>query len=317
MYWIDPKFVTIDELLSKKLFSIPSYQRQYSWTNHERKALFDDIKKVDAKGEEGSHFMATVVCSQIEEISLGTEIYKKLYIVDGQQRLTTLIILLKAIQLELDSNCDDQDAKDEAKKIQDRLVKPRSDSLLLLQTNHDNSFYFYNFLKDGKASNPDDAKTLADQEILRAIDDCKSFVKNWCQNKKSLLRLTHVIKNKLTVISHEITDEKIVYTVFEVLNSRGLAVSWLDRLKSFLMGQAYELEVADNKQLIEELQDYWREIYSKIGLNPELDSEVLRFAASLYADAEISKPLSESKSVSMFQEKSVDAESIKKIVNFF
>jgi hypothetical protein len=48
------------------------------------------------------------------------------------------------------------------------------------------------------------------------------------------------VKNRLTFIFHELDDEATVYTVFEVLNSRGLAVPWFDRLKSLLMGIAFE-----------------------------------------------------------------------------
>lgn len=94
-------YLSFDELLQKRLFEIPTYQRAYSWNTKQRNDLFNDICKLYDSPEykEGrTHFMATVVYhSQMREESYDTDIYNILNIVDGQQRITTLIILLKAI----------------------------------------------------------------------------------------------------------------------------------------------------------------------------------------------------------------------------
>ena len=49
-----------------------------------------------------------------------------------------------------------------------------------------------------------------------------------------------LLRNQLSVIFHEIEDEALVYLVFEVLNSRGLDVTWFDKLKSLLMAVIFE-----------------------------------------------------------------------------
>ena len=67
-----------------------------------------------------------------------------LEVVDGQQRLTTLIILLNAIKLAL--NCKDKAEAKLARELSELLVKVEGDELLLLQTNHDSSHYFATFL---------------------------------------------------------------------------------------------------------------------------------------------------------------------------
>jgi hypothetical protein len=69
------------------------------------------------------------------------------------------------------------------------------------------------------------------------------------------------------LIFHEIEDEALVYTVFEVLNSRGLDVTWFDKLKSLLMAIVFEHgDKGSRAASIAELHNLWREIYSTVGL---------------------------------------------------
>ena len=58
-----PEYLTFDKILSNRLFSIPSYQRAYSWKEKQRKELFNDILKLyQGKDCNRHHFMATIVC---------------------------------------------------------------------------------------------------------------------------------------------------------------------------------------------------------------------------------------------------------------
>src|SRR6266496_2574797 len=291
MITIQPQYLTLAKLLDGRLFRIPEYQRAYSWTWHQRDDLFGDIKKTHAKGVDAGHFMAAVVCLRREEQTLATDLFHVMEVVDGQQRLTTLIILFNSIKLALDRK-----NKAEAKlfnEIAELLVKTEGDELLLLQTNHDSSHHFSNFLRKGTAIASNTATTIADREILAAIEDCNEFVAEWLHSGETLFSLAALVKNRLFFLLHEIDDEKTVYTVFEVLNSRGLVVSWLDRLKSILMGAAFELKNTNQAGVIEELHTIWRDIYSVIGLRQGLSTEALRFAATLWADEAPSRPLGE------------------------
>ena len=165
--------------------------------------------------------------------------------------------------------------------------------MLLLQTNHDSSHYFATFLRKGTFPSSAAATTLADREILRAIEECQTFTAKWTDGGESLSSLAALLKNRLFFLLHEIEDEQTVYTVFEVLNSRGLDVSWLDRLKSILMGTAFELRNANMEGLVKDLHTVWRDIYSVIGLRQGLSTEALRFAATLHVMEMPNRPLSE------------------------
>jgi hypothetical protein len=120
----------------------------------------------------------------------------------------------------------------------------------------------------------------------------------------------------LFFLLHEIEDEKSVYTVFEVLNSRGLDVSWFDRLKSILMGGAFELKGANKGSLINDLHVTWRGIYSVIGLRQGLSTEALRFAATLHASEAPSRPLGEQDAVQVLRDQAGSATQIRKVASW-
>jgi len=102
MITIQPQYLTLAKLLDGRLFQIPEYQRAYSWTSRQREDLFEDIDQTFTKGPEEGHFMAALVCLRRKKQLLGTDEYYIMEVVDGQQRLTTLITLLNIIKLKLD-----------------------------------------------------------------------------------------------------------------------------------------------------------------------------------------------------------------------
>jgi len=218
-----------------------------------------------------------------------TDEYSVIEVVDGQQRLTTLILLLKAIQLALGR--DEVNYAKLAGELQEVLIKEDKLSLILLQMNHDPNGYFPTYLRTGTAAAPDVATTLADRALLNGIRECQAFVKNW----GNLIQLTSIVKNRLTFIFHEIDDEATVYTVFEVLNS--LSVPWVDRLKSMLMAIAFEHGSGNKDETIKELHGIWEGVYRTIGLRQGLNTESLRFAATLKSASQRSKPLGEEDAV--------------------
>jgi hypothetical protein len=299
---IQPQHVTLDQLLYGRLFRIPQYQRTYSWHREQRQDLIEDIQRTWAAGEERSHFMATVVGLRRENQTIMTKKYQVIEVVDGQQRITTLILLLKAIVKALDGS--DPVGEKIGKELYATLVKDDKATLLLLQTNHDISHYFADYLRTGNHPSSGSAMTLADRELLSAIDDCEKFVADWQGNGNSLEDLVSLLKNRLTFVFYEIGDEALVYTVFEVLNSRGLAVSWFDRLKSTLMAIVFESKTGNKDELINEVHQLWTDIYRCVGLRLGLSTESLRFAATLRTSYPHSRPLGEEEAVSLLRDQS-------------
>lgn len=288
-----PDYFTLDELLSKRLFRIPHYQRAYSWHSKQRTDMFDDIENL-RENPESFHFMATVVGLCSDQRVIGPDRHSVVDIVDGQQRITTLVLLLKAIERKMECS-----QPDDARDLQRLLVKGDDLTLILLQTNHDSSNYCANYLRYGEAPAVSDAQTLADKALLNAIHECKSFVDKW----NDPMELLTIVKNQLHFIFYQIANEASVYTVFETLNDRGLDVSWLDKLKNRLMAVAFEDNQRSSDEPINELHRIWGDIYQAVGLQQGLSTEALRFGATLLSPDSLSKTLSEEMSVRSFTDR--------------
>lgn len=298
---IQPKHVTLDEFLNRRLFRIPNYQRSYSWGYKQRQDLFGDIEHIATSSDSRSHFMATVVGLRRDKRMIGTTEHQGVEIVDGQQRLTTLIVLLKAIAISADvSRVEEKRTRDELEAL---LVKDDNATLLLLQTNHDGSNYFADYLRTGVHPAIQDASTVADRNILECMNDCEEFTGRWRQAARPITDLVSLIKNRLTFILHEISDEALVYSVFEVLNSRGLDVSWFDRLKNMLMAIVFEYTAESDNEAINEIHDLWAAIYRTVGLRIGLSSESMRFAATLWASSRPSRPFGEEDAANLLRER--------------
>lgn len=302
---IQPRYVTLADLLQGRLFRVPQYQRAYSWESRQRQDLFADIKEVLGYSDGREHFMATVVGLRRGAQTIGTTSHQISDIVDGQQRVTTLIILLKAIALKIADESDplSQEVRNEIQRL---LVKDDQATLLLLQTNHDSSDHFARYIREGSHSSSITAKTIADKELLGAMEECENFVSDWQSSGKSLVELVTLLKNRLTFILHEIDNEALVYTVFEVLNSRGLDVSSFDRLKSILMAIVFA-KGGNNQELIHEVHALWREIYACVGLRQGMSTESMRFAATLQLPGEPSRSLNEESAVNTLRDSSKDS----------
>ncbi|WP_028695062.1 DUF262 domain-containing protein [Pseudomonas cremoricolorata] len=275
---LNPLHLKIAGLLEGRLFRIPEYQRAYSWKSRQRNDLFGDIEEAFRSGQE--HFMATLVAlaKDTETCLIGVDEFKTVELVDGQQRITTLIILMKAIEQALDIN-DTAQAK-VRRELAELLVKGDEHSLILLQTNHDASKVFTNYIHKGTVEE-NSAKTAADQNLVDAVHDCEGFVSRWLARGNTIFELLVTIRNKLTIIYHEISDEATVYRVFEVLNSRGLDVKWIDKLKSQLMALIFEhVNGGIRDEALSEMRDVWRGIYCSLENSTRIGDEALRFAGA-------------------------------------
>ncbi|RFM27142.1 DUF262 domain-containing protein [Deminuibacter soli] len=88
----------IGSIFNGNRFVIPAYQRKYSWTNTECKDLWQDIE--ESVNDRMNHFLGTLSFKENKVIGLTTDtVYE---IIDGQQRITTLFILLKVLIDKLD-----------------------------------------------------------------------------------------------------------------------------------------------------------------------------------------------------------------------
>ena len=286
----DPKILSLADLLEKRIFLIPDYQRPYSWQKRQRDDLFDDIKKTYLAHR--SHFMATVVGLYVRPVRARGGNLEEVAIVDGQQRITTLVLLLKSMaRCDIPTDTSNGMLGEEIDRI---LLKPSTDQFVLpiLRTNHDASHVFLNYIRDGKTPDARSLQTNSEKQTLSAIHECDDFVRSWLSSGNSLDDLENHVMNKLRFLFHLEGEQALVYEVFESLNSKGLAVSWIEKLKARLMGRMFELSDENTREgRLDEMQVIWARIYSVIGLDSSLADEVVKFAATLWDPEGRRKPV--------------------------
>jgi uncharacterized protein with ParB-like and HNH nuclease domain len=89
---MDARAKTVREILySGDQYFIPFFQRHYSWTHHHWKRLRDDLWTLREDGEKAQHFLGPLVCTPMKNVPAEVPGYQ---LIDGQQRLTTLSVLL-------------------------------------------------------------------------------------------------------------------------------------------------------------------------------------------------------------------------------
>lgn len=233
--------------------------------------------------------MATVVGLARDKRMIDADEFSVVELVDGQQRVTTLVVLFKAIEKALSQHEAEGKIVSDLRRL---LVKGDDHNLVLLQTNHDSSDVFASYIRDGEIRR-DAVVTAADANVVDAAQECEAFVAAW-QSAHTLIELVATIRHKLSMIYHQLDDEGTVYRVFEVLNSRGLDVRWIDKTKSQLMASIYEYVEPDSRvDGLHEMQNAFKDVYRRLGLDSELGAEALRFAGTWSSTSRPNRVLSE------------------------
>lgn len=191
---LDPKHLTLGQLLLGRLFRIPNYQRAYSWQSKQRAELFADIDTIYRTKQD--HFLATVVAVMQENTAIGADEFQVVDVVDGQQRLTTFVLLLKAVEKAVVGTTSvEQKVK---RELLEMLVKGDDHSLVLLQTNHDSSYVFRDYIRTGIVSSGPFA-TAADKNLVDAAKECEEYVSGWAK-RGELVELVSILKHRLSMI---------------------------------------------------------------------------------------------------------------------
>lgn len=206
---------TIENFFTGKTLEIPSYQRDYAWRDHNIDDLFADIE--EALEAEGSHYLGTFILSQVNRSS-------SVHVVDGQQRLTTLTLLLDS----LISVLNDKEVQQHYRNIFIR--HPVSGPKLNLLG--DNEQFFRDLLNGNTVHPTSDGQ----ERLLTAY--------RWIQQRVNVLAKTggqDTIKQWLNCISQmEVLEfiepnEGKAIRMFQSVNDRGVPLARMDIVKSLLV----------------------------------------------------------------------------------
>lgn len=230
-------------------FVIPDYQRTYSWGEDQYKDFLSDLYE-QSKGE-NKYFLGNIL---VEENN-GQSIYE---IVDGQQRITTIIIFINSILNILEEKIKDGQCEIDINELRSiyigsaartRLVPTKTDQL-----------YFDNAIINNRITKK--TATQSQEKIKNA--------KNYFSRKLKAIKTDELLlvlkKLEESIITVTIIDNKTdAAFMFELQNNRGKEITEMEQVKAYLMYQVYINDAAISvNQSIEKLSDIFEEIYLSI-----------------------------------------------------
>ena len=227
------ELVSLEGIISGNFFKIPDYQRGYSWEERQLEDLRKDIETLYAKNYK--HFTGTIVATEIGNNSL-------FYIVDGQQRLTTLIILLNEANKILNS-----------KAIEETYIK-RGDfgrEKYVIETNEETKDFFKSQIQKNESPIPKIKSHLH-------IREAQAFFNEWFkENEIDVQKVVDIVTKRLGFIFFTPQDSKEIGIMFEVINNRGKALSELEKIKNFFI---YYASIHDYDEFRKVINTSWSEI---------------------------------------------------------
>jgi hypothetical protein len=289
---------SLSQIFGNILLRIPDYQRGYSWGESEIEALWRDLER--ARTQKRTHFTGVItvnkfsnddfqnllsegikeenIITESNSLVMNREEYKLYNVVDGQQRFTTILILLFCLINKLND-----------KEKQERLLK----KYFRKETENKNHYFFgyhidvpsrnyllNNIFEEKKYQENQDVETLYTHNLQDAkayfLDKIDKFSTNAIED------CIYTIENRLKFFMLILDEEVDISMVFETMNFRGKQLSGLERFKNRVL---YLL--SHNKKINEELKanrrkevnDVWLEIYRWLGKGGEsklTDDEFLK-----------------------------------------
>lgn len=236
----------------KNQLVIPIYQRLYSWEKEQCKELWDDIIKIGGNDKMDGHFIGSIVFVHDGIYSTG---HNELLIIDGQQRLTTITLLLTALRDHLD----------------DEVKHKEIENHYLINSDKDGDKKFRLILSE---SDKDTLLSLIDKDRRKPSEPSSKIMENfklfeeWVSNTDKLGTIFKGLE-KLTIV--EITLEKgkdDPQLIFESMNSKGMELAQTDLIRNYIVmeTEAEKQEVFYNK--------HWRAMEEDFKQNEKQDKKL-------------------------------------------
>jgi len=248
-------------------YKVPMFQRDYSWEDDQWDDLWNDIVLTALKQENDVHYMGYLVLSSTDS--------RVFNVIDGQQRLTTLTLLILAVLKYLDELAGNEI---EADANRQRSTQLRSsyigylDPVTLitqskLSLNRANDAYFQTYIVP-LLPLPKPNLKFSEKLLRNAFEWFYGRINEQFGKGKSGKELAQFIENVVdrlffTVI--EVDDELDAFTVFETLNSRGVKLAPIDLLKNYLFSVVNKSHSTSHELETRRLEEQWHKIVDSIG----------------------------------------------------
>ncbi|MBS1913870.1 MAG: DUF262 domain-containing protein [Bacteroidetes bacterium] len=257
---------TLRQLLGNGItYRVPRFQRDYSWTQDEWDDLWQDIQGSLAPGGEPLHYMGYLVLQTLDN--------KVFEVIDGQQRLTTLSLLvlavLKALQDLVDNQMEPDNNRRRIEGLRNAYIGFLDPVTLIPQSkltlNRNNDAYYKDYLVP-LAKLPQRGILASERLLRQAFEWFYRQVRSMygeLRDGAALARFIDELADKLFFTVITVTDELNAFKVFETLNARGVRLSPTDLLKNYLFSVVHRESSHSNE--IETLERRWDTIVGRLG----------------------------------------------------
>ncbi len=229
---MDAKNTNLDEFIrGRKQFIVPLFQRRYCWGNKQWLDLWDDLNGLCNEDKPRGHFIGSIVTIQQ---STAPEGIPKYLLIDGQQRLTTIFILLALLRDRAKSNGGDQDrlaAEIYEDLLINRFAKQDNDFFRLMPTHEDRDAY-KNIIK----GEPNHSDTLLNKAYKFLDGKLK-------RSELDYEKIKNTITKYFSIVSIVLNQDDNANIVFESLNFKGQALTQADLVRNFFF-----MKIEESKQ---------------------------------------------------------------------
>jgi len=239
---------TIKDLFDgTKIFRVPIYQRAYSWSEKQLSDFIEDIKnqKIDR-----TYFLGTILLEKAENEGD----FRSIDIVDGQQRMTTLVIFMKVLLNFLKNKGEDVEI------LEETYINYKNRYKLRLQD--EDSEFFQTYILEDK-SNPKLSQIRPSQKKLLNAKNY-FFEKLSSLDKEDLIEIKDKI-NQTKLLTYSVADSAEATLIFETTNDRGKPLTNLEKIKSFLMYKCY-IASEESTDILKRIYKRFSDIYNVIEL---------------------------------------------------
>ena len=279
--------LSLSELFNNVIFRIPDYQRGYAWNDQQLEDFWEDLNNLT---DTRDHYMGMLSLKELKEGSIEKlegekwiveqKKYKAYHIVDGQQRLTTFIILLSCILDFSESKGINYLNSESLEQISSRYIveyKLPEKILKAYKFGYEADNPSFDYLRF-KILKEDASGYLHETFYTYNLEKAKAFfnkqLKNYYEKNGGnwLETFFNKLVNNLKFNIHNINDDFDVFVAFETMNNRGKKLSNLEILKNRLIYliTIYDESVIDTEtknQLRKEINEAWKEVYFQLGRN--------------------------------------------------
>ncbi len=258
---------TFRQLMGNGLsYRVPPFQRDYSWTEDEWDDLWRDILGLFETDGEAAHYMGYLVLQTFDS--------KEFSIIDGQQRLTTISVMILAglshLQDLINSGLDAENNTKRKDQLQNSYIGYLDPVSLVpkskLELNRHNNRYYQTYLVPLEKL-PQRGLNVSEHLLRKAFSWFKERIKTRCSNEeqsgRSLAAFIDGLVDKLFFTVITVSDELNAFKVFETLNARGVRLSSTDLLKNYLFSVISSANTHEAE--LRSLEERWERIVGLLG----------------------------------------------------